>query len=97
MVLRTGNALQLLRRFQPEHPLCCIEKETSNQGDLMLYWMPLEAQSHRSVFVDDISPPVAVPPKIHSTPTFFLICIKSPFSFLFIAKHYYTIMVSILY
>ena len=50
VVLRTGNALQLLRRFQPEHPLCCIDKETLNQGDLMLCWVPLEAQSHRSVF-----------------------------------------------
>ncbi|KAI7847208.1 Spc98 family-domain-containing protein [Circinella umbellata] len=49
VILRTGNALQLLRRFQPEHPLCCVEKETLNQGDLMLRWMPLEAQSHRYI------------------------------------------------
>ncbi|KAI9253896.1 gamma-tubulin complex component protein [Phascolomyces articulosus] len=46
VILRTGNALQLLRRFQPEHPLCCIENISN---DFMLHWMPLEAQSHRYI------------------------------------------------
>ncbi|KAI8142830.1 Spc98 family-domain-containing protein [Fennellomyces sp. T-0311] len=45
VILRTGNALQLLRRFQPEHPLCRV----GNASDFGLRLMPLEAQSNKYI------------------------------------------------
>ncbi|KAI9322155.1 hypothetical protein BX666DRAFT_582187 [Dichotomocladium elegans] len=40
MIVRTGCALQLLREFQPDHPLCTLEA-----ADLGLRWIITEAQS----------------------------------------------------